>query len=128
MLYLDLDRFKEINDRAGHAIGDRILRACDERMQRCIGPSNAVGRFGGDEFVVIGAAGSGAQEAAALADCLADALVDDVPNDLGLSVGIGVYPADGRDPAALLESADAAMYGAKRMKRAASLLNGAVRE
>jgi diguanylate cyclase (GGDEF)-like protein/PAS domain S-box-containing protein len=122
LLSLDLDRFKEVNDVFGHAVGDKLLRQIAERLANAAGES-FLARLGGDEFAVI--AGGAAQPAggAALAERLMAALteefaVEDHRLHVGLSIGVAIYPADGADVASLMANADAALYRAKTEGRA----------
>ena len=121
VLCLDLDRFKEINDLFGHAIGDELLREVSRRLKEAAGDA-FLGRLGGDEFVLIQADGMQPAGAAALAERLLAAVVDDLDVDgnllrVGLSVGLAIYPSDGTDAATLTGNADAALYRAKAQGR-----------
>ncbi len=122
LLYLDLDDFKRVNDTLGHIIGDELLKGVAERLQRQVRESDTVARIGGDEFTVILADLPRREDAETVAAKIIAALA--VPFELGSakqrvkigsSVGIAVYPADGRDADALVKSADAAMYSAKQV-------------
>jgi len=117
LLCLDLDRFKEVNDVFGHAVGDTLLRRIAERLANAAGEA-FLARLGGDEFAVI--AGGGAQPAAgaALAERLMAAMAEDyvVENNrlhVGMSIGVAIFPADGVDVSSLMANADAALYRAK---------------
>ena len=117
VLCLDLDRFKEINDVFGHAIGDGLLQEVARRLQATIGGA-FVARLGGDEFTVIATDGDQPAAAEALANKLIAAMTDDfIINGQrmrsALSVGIAIYPVDGTDAAGLIANADAALYRAK---------------
>ena len=118
LLFLDLDRFKLVNDSLGHPVGDQLLVAVAERLRAAVRPADTVARFGGDEFVVLldGAPGTDA------AIRLADAVQREVSAPVGLgdlevfttaSIGIAVAGAHADGPEALLRGADAAMYRAK---------------
>lgn len=114
---LDLDGFKPVNDRYGHAIGDRLLCSVAERLRETIGESGLVVRQGGDEFAVLVPPGS-PLETVAIADRLLFALVrphliEDLPITVGASVGVAQWPDDGADPDDLFEHADQALYRAK---------------
>jgi diguanylate cyclase (GGDEF)-like protein/PAS domain S-box-containing protein len=120
VLCFDLDRFRVVNDALGHQAGDALLRAVAQRLQHLF-PTDAIARLGGDEFVLIETVKS-ADEAAALATRMLGVLarafnVEGRTLGVGASVGISLYPADGRDFAELLRNADAAMYHAKRNGR-----------
>jgi diguanylate cyclase (GGDEF)-like protein/PAS domain S-box-containing protein len=117
-LYLDLDRFKHINDSLGHAVGDRLLQAVASRLKQCVRASDIVGRLGGDEFVIILARVAHAEDAATCADKLLETLrapyvLEDHEIHTSASIGITIFPGDGADVDALLKNADSAMYEAK---------------
>ena len=120
VLFVDLDRFKVINDSLGHATGDRLLTQVAERFEKVRRVGDTIGRFGGDEFVVLCAVDSESQ-AVAVAERLAAALHQ--PFEVGgaavvVTCSIGIALADGRrDPEALVRDADAAMYRAKEEGR-----------
>jgi len=119
LLYLDLDKFKHVNDTHGHAIGDQLLQAVADRITRCVRESDTVSRIGGDEFVVLLETLDSPQQAHVIAEkirnmlnqpfVLTDRQVPIIP-----SIGIALYPDDGHDEQSLLDLADSAMYGAKR--------------
>jgi diguanylate cyclase (GGDEF)-like protein len=113
LLLLDLDGFKPINDRAGHAAGDELLQWTAERIEASVRPADAVGRLGGDEFAVV-APGVDAHAARDLADRIARAL----ENRIGASIGIADYPTDGTTSDDLHRRADEALYSAKRSRPA----------
>lgn len=118
LLYADIDGFKAINDRFGHGAGDLVLRSTGQRMVAGLRKSDSLTRLGGDEFAAIlpGAGQYPAATAAAdklLANCRAPHRLDDGPVCATLSIGIALFPQDARDPAALLRSADQALYRAK---------------
>ena len=121
VLCIDLDRFKEINDVFGHAIGDEMLRQVSRRLkQACDGAF--LTRLGGDEFTVISTAGPQPAGAEALAERLYAAAAGDIeiqghPLRAALTIGISLYPNDGTDAATLLSNADAALYRAKAEAR-----------
>ncbi len=120
ILYLDFDRFKEINDTHGHAGGDAVLVEVAARIKRRLRPGDTAARLGGDEFAILLASCAGRSEAeraaAALAIAMADPvhLADGATVDAGLSIGIAVFPENGRSVDALMRHADAAMYGEKQ--------------
>ena len=122
VLFLDLDRFKVINDTLGHPAGDKLLKSVAERLQHIIRSSDTASRNGGDEFVLL------------LSEVTQrDALVlkvDDIRSiisapyciaghdvDIGVTIGISIYPDDGDDAETLLSNADIAMYAAKENGR-----------
>jgi diguanylate cyclase (GGDEF)-like protein len=118
LLYLDLDRFKHINDSLGHAIGDRLLQSVALRLTACVRSTDTVSRLGGDEFVVLVTDKIDARVAAVCAEKLLQAVrqahrIDDHDVHATASIGIVVYPDDGADAEALLKNADFAMYQAK---------------
>jgi diguanylate cyclase (GGDEF)-like protein/PAS domain S-box-containing protein len=122
LMFIDLDRFKTINDSLGHAVGDQLLQAAAQRLRRCVRQSDLVARLGGDEFVVVLDQLEHSQEAAMVAEKLIDTLTK--PFMLGghelfvsASIGISCYPHDGSDADILLKNADAAMYRAKEQGR-----------
>jgi diguanylate cyclase (GGDEF)-like protein/PAS domain S-box-containing protein len=117
LLSIDLDRFKEINDVFGHAVGDRLLRAVAERMGAAV-EGAFLARTGGDEFAVLVTESPAPTQAARLAERLLAAVADAFQIDshqlkVGLSVGVAIYPLDGADATALVGNADAALYRAK---------------
>ncbi|MFN3594576.1 MAG: diguanylate cyclase domain-containing protein [Thiobacillaceae bacterium] len=119
LLYLDLDGFKQINDRHGHAVGDEVLRLAAQRLRNCLRETDTVARLGGDEFVVMLESPQDGGDIEAVCDKLAACLGQPYPVrglTLALSVSIGVsrYPEHADDPAGLLQYADAEMYRAKR--------------
>ena len=117
LLYLDLDRFKPVNDALGHAAGDELLQAVAARIRRQVRESDTVARVGGDEFTVILPDIAGREEAETVAGKIIAALAapfrlgsEKQSVDIGTSIGIAVYPADGQTADALVKAADAAMY------------------
>jgi diguanylate cyclase (GGDEF)-like protein/PAS domain S-box-containing protein len=121
-LFVDLDRFKDINDSLGHETGDRLLRLAAGRLQACLREGDTVARLGGDEFVISLPAVADSNDAMLVAGKILEALrepfaVDDHELHLTGSVGISLYPADGEDTEALMRAADTAMYYAKERGR-----------
>ena len=119
LLYLDLDKFKQVNDAHGHAAGDALLQEMARRLKQCVRDSDTVARIGGDEFVVLLESAGLAANAAAVAAKIADALGQ--PVQVGgerlqvlPSIGIALYPEHGSSGEALLRHADEAMYRVKR--------------
>ena len=124
VMFVDLDGFKAVNDRLGHAAGDRVLQEAATRLRSVLRDEDVLGRFGGDEFVVVLSEqhAAGGDLAARTCSRLRDAMgppivVDGQECQLGASVGIGVFPDDALDLPTLLQHADAAMYEAKRARR-----------
>lgn len=118
VLFIDLDRFKVINDSLGHDIGDLLLKAVAGRLQKVISRQEVVGRLGGDEFLIIIPDLKETQEAATLAQAVLDALSPafDIKGRVLFvtpSIGIALYPSDGQDFPTLMRNADTAMYSAK---------------
>ena len=117
VMFIDLDRFKNINDSLGHAFGDRVLIEVSERVLHCMRDVDTLSRMGGDEFVAFlqDADALGAEVAARrILDALAQPfLVDGMNFSLGCSIGIAMYPADGRTLDDLIKCADTAMYRVK---------------
>jgi diguanylate cyclase (GGDEF)-like protein len=124
VLFLDLDRFKVINDSLGHSVGDRLLVSVAERLSSSIRPGDTAGRFGGDEFIVVCDDVADEAEALRLAGRLVDSLEepfvltpDTDPIFLSASVGVALAVDGDEDPAAMIRDADAAMYRAKERGR-----------
>jgi diguanylate cyclase (GGDEF)-like protein len=117
VLYVDLDGFKAINDRNGHASGDELLRAVAGRLKEGIRSSDVAGRIGGDEFaVILVPAGSGAAATVArkLVECLSLPYpIGALPIEISASIGVATYPDAGRTGESLMHAADEAMYAAK---------------
>lgn len=118
VLFLDLDRFKVINDSLGHGSGDGLLRGVASRIQELLRANDTVARLGGDEFTILAPQIFDADDAIALARKLREAMrmpftVDGRELFASASVGISLYPDDGADPETLLKNADIAMYRAK---------------
>jgi len=119
LLYIDLDRFKDVNDTHGHATGDRLLQEVARRLQHGMRESDTVARLGGDEFAVLLTALIRPEHAAHVAEKLRATLSEPhVLGDLSLvctpSIGIAVYPEDGNSLETLLDHADTAMYSHKK--------------
>lgn len=122
LLFLDLDRFKHINDSMGHSAGDRMLEQAAQRLERALRTEDTLARMGGDEFVVLMEHIHHEREAALLADKLIQTLAEPiemqgVPIYLTTSIGISLYPQDADTVEALISNADAAMYRAKAAGR-----------
>jgi diguanylate cyclase (GGDEF)-like protein/PAS domain S-box-containing protein len=122
VLYLDLDRFKNINDSLGHLVGDHLLKSVAQRLSECVRESDTVGRLGGDEFVIVLSEMTHARDAAVCAEKLLQAVrvphvTDSHEVHVTASIGVSVYPEDGSDIETLLQNADSAMYEAKNRGR-----------
>lgn len=120
VIFLDLDRFKHVNDSLGHAIGDALLRQVAERLQENLPAGHLAGRLGGDEFLIVLENMDGADEVTTLARRLLNALIRAYTIDgqilhVGASAGIAMYPGDGEDSVSLMRHADVAMYAAKAL-------------
>lgn len=119
ILFLDLDRFKNINDSLGHAIGDELLQQVSDRLYKTLRRHDTVSRNGGDEFVVVLEKLKNSNEAIHVAKKVINCLTDtfDIHSHkihIGASIGISIYPTDGDTPLTLLQNADTAMYRAKK--------------
>ena len=122
LLFMDLDGFKHINDSLGHLTGDGVLRQVGERLKRLTRASDTLARFGGDEFVLLLNDVEGPEGIAAVAQRCLDALAAPLAledHEIGItpSIGISVYPDDGKDLDELVKNADTAMYHAKEAGR-----------
>ena len=119
ILYLDLDRFKVVNDSLGHAKGDALLKCVAQRLDACVRESDTVARLGGDEFAVVLNGIDAPAAAAAAAQKVLRALEQAIKVDThelftSASMGICIYPGDGIDAEMLIKNADIAMYRAKQ--------------
>ena len=122
LFFMDLDRFKNINDSLGHQFGDRVLQEAAKRLGGCVREGDIIARLGGDEFVLlveeVGDPVALAEIARKLLAAVANlGTIDGMELNVSLSVGICVYPTDGRDANVLLAGADVAMYRAKEQGR-----------
>ena len=118
VLYVDLDRFKAVNDTLGHPIGDALLRKVGERFKSALRGGDVVARIGGDEFAVIQSDAPQPAASTALATRLVDLIgrayaIDGHMLHIGASVGVAIAPSDGCEPDVLLKNADLALYRAK---------------
>ncbi len=122
ILFLDIDRFKQINDSLGHTVGDRLLKIVSTRIRSAIREEDTVARFGGDEFTVLIHIIGKIEDAGKIAQKILDALKTPITIDerdfvVTSSIGISVYPLDGADGETLIRNADTAMYRAKDLGR-----------
>lgn len=122
LLFLDLDKFKPVNDKYGHGMGDQLLMAVAGRLRAAVRKSDVVARLGGDEFAIIENELSDPAQAGHLASKLVESIQQPFNLErrrirIGASIGIAVYPADGEDATTLLAHADEAMYRAKQAGR-----------
>src|ERR1039457_974001 len=122
LLFLDLDRFKTINDSLGHSVGDLVLKEVAERLKKWAREQDTVARVGGDEFLIVLTAVKDASDAAVAAERLMNAMTAEFVaqgHSVGIScsVGISIFPEHGRDGETLIKNADAAMYCAKESGR-----------
>ena len=119
VLFMDLDRFKWVNDNRGHAAGDELLQQVALRAKACVRESDTVARLGGDEFLAVLPTVGGLEEAQGLAQRMVDAMnqpfaLRDGAVQIGGSVGIALYPNHAKSVDMLIECADAGLYAAKR--------------
>lgn len=122
VMYIDVDKFKQINDTYGHAIGDDVLKEVAARLRAATRESDTVARFGGDEFVILQPIVDGPSDAADLARKLNVAMqepveVDGVTHAVHVSMGIALYPSDAATIEGLMEASDRALYRAKKEGR-----------
>jgi diguanylate cyclase (GGDEF)-like protein/PAS domain S-box-containing protein len=118
VLFLDLDRFKDVNDTLGHARGDRLLQMVAQRLVKELGEDATIARMGGDEFVVLLTDCRDAEHVRDVGERILGMvsepfLLDEYEQYISASIGIAVYPEDGRDDQTLIKNADIAMYRAK---------------
>lgn len=122
LLFVDLDRFKQVNDSLGHDAGDELLKVVAGRLKACVRETDTVCRQGGDEFVLLLGAVHDMRDAGQvaekiLASCTQPYLIRGHEAHIGASIGISLFPDDGTDADALTRNADAAMYHAKQLGR-----------
>ncbi|HYM61494.1 MAG TPA: EAL domain-containing protein [Thermoanaerobaculia bacterium] len=118
VMFLDLDRFKVVNDTLGHSFGDELLKAIAERLRRSLREADSIARMGGDEFTILLTDLASGEDAAMIAEKLLEAIAQPLLLEgqqlfLTTSIGIAVFPTDGETAETLLRSADSAMYRAK---------------
>lgn len=122
VLFIDLNRFKDINDAHGHDLGDQVLKSIADRLQVCVRESDTVCRRGGDEFVIVLTEIECPGDAARVAEKALRAagkplVIDGHAVEVGASIGISLFPGDSADVDALMRLADVAMYQAKAAGR-----------
>ncbi|WP_230369257.1 diguanylate cyclase domain-containing protein [Paludibacterium denitrificans] len=122
LLFIDLDRFKPVNDQYGHATGDALLRQVAQRLEHSLREEDTIARLGGDEFVVVLPDLEQTDSPAVVAQKIVSVLsqpfkIDDNLIDISCSIGISVFPEDASTAEALIARADAAMYQAKQAGR-----------
>ncbi|MFM9912913.1 MAG: diguanylate cyclase domain-containing protein [Methylophilaceae bacterium] len=122
LMFLDLDKFKPVNDTLGHEVGDSLLKQVAQRLQLCMRASDTVARIGGDEFVVLLPLIESEQDATTVAEKILVALNQEfqiAPHTINISssIGIAIFPQHGEDDKALTINADTAMYYAKKEGR-----------
>jgi diguanylate cyclase (GGDEF)-like protein len=122
LMFMDLDRFKLINDSLGHAVGDQLLRAVAQRLVSCVRHSDTISRQGGDEFLLLLPYIAHPEDAAISAQKLLAALalpyrIEQHDLHISVSIGISIFPDDGPDAETLIKNADTAMYHAKETGR-----------
>ena len=132
VIFIDLDEFKEINDRHGHAVGDQVLKVVAQRLTESARAEDTIARLGGDEFVLLIEELADAEPVSAIVGKLVASLAEPIPVDglalrTSASTGVSIYPDNGTDPAELIRKADAAMYGAKQGGGDAFQLYGSLR-
>jgi diguanylate cyclase (GGDEF)-like protein len=122
LIYMDLDKFKPVNDTLGHDVGDMVLKEIAQRLLGSVRESDTIARIGGDEFVVLLPSIDDRQDASTVAEKIRSALaLSFVANghtiNIGCSIGIAIYPEHGTDEISLMKNADIAMYQAKQNGR-----------
>ena len=122
VMFLDLDEFKQVNDRLGHAIGDQLLQTIVQRLSHCLREADVIARWGGDEFVIllpqIRCRDDASEVAGRLIEvCQPEFYLGEHRLHTTVSIGVAIYPDDGLDNGTLLQNADTALYRAKRSGR-----------
>jgi len=121
-MFVDLDKFKEVNDRLGHAVGDETLKLAAKRMHECLRQTDTLSRLGGDEFTILVEDLHTPSDAIGIAQKIIyffelPFVIDEHTFVMTCSIGISIYPQHGEQALQLLENADAAMYQAKKQGR-----------
>jgi diguanylate cyclase (GGDEF)-like protein/PAS domain S-box-containing protein len=122
LMYIDLDKFKPINDGYGHGVGDQVLLEAARRMQACVRASDTVARIGGDEFIVLLTVVDSDADVLLVAEKICQALnrpmmLAGLELNISSSIGIAMFPEHGNDESTLIKHADTAMYAAKQLGR-----------
>ncbi|HUP59889.1 MAG TPA: EAL domain-containing protein [Thermoanaerobaculia bacterium] len=122
VLFLDLDRFKDINDSLGHSVGDMLLKSLSDRIKRCVREGDTVARFGGDEFTLLIPRVEQVEDAAKIAQKIIETVkipfnIHEHELFVTASIGLSIFPTDGIDAETLVRNADTAMYRAKEQGR-----------
>lgn len=122
IMFLDLDKFKDVNDTMGHDVGDELLKAVSTRLVNLLREEDTIARISGDEFVIVLHEITSPNDASLVAEkinheLIQPFLIDDNEITIGVSIGIAIYPNDGDDALVLLKNADTAMYAAKNLGR-----------
>jgi diguanylate cyclase (GGDEF)-like protein len=128
VLYMDLDRFKPVNDDLGHAVGDQVLQEVARRLQAAVRRGDTVARVGGDEFVVVLLHMESHAVVVSIVEYILASMTEEICAGehrlhLGISIGVAHHPRDGTEIADLLQHADAAMYQAKRTRLGYAFFN-----
>jgi diguanylate cyclase (GGDEF)-like protein len=121
-MFIDLDKFKAINDSYGHDAGDKVLKIVSERLHTSVRGADSVGRQGGDEFLYLMLEVKDESDVAHIAEKLIETIgkpceFDGLALSVKPSIGIALYPQDGRSAQVLLKNADSAMYKAKQSEK-----------
>ncbi|MEW6446353.1 MAG: putative bifunctional diguanylate cyclase/phosphodiesterase [Pseudomonadota bacterium] len=123
LMFLDLDRFKSINDTLGHKVGDLLLRIVAQRLRETLRESDVIARFGGDEFVILVTGLEHETDVVGIAEKLVEIIrkpcldLDGHDVQVGPSIGVALFPRDGQDLDTLIRHADIAMYQSKKLSR-----------